>query len=150
MILLANIITSATVIITMDALTIGNVDYKTITGMITSFWLVYSKVARGLSIAYESLQGNLGIAYFNTQNLSFNRIDPQFKRHISNSNMGATGTAPPSRISSRRGSYQPSGSSNSATPPDSLNNSISITNGGFLAADGKDGFAMPVSVILIP
>jgi len=105
--------------------------------MITNFWLAYSKVARGLGIAQESLAGNLGIAYFNAQNLSFNRIDPQFKRHISNSNAGI-GTAPPSRIASRRGSYQPSGgssasaSSNSATPPNSLPNSLSNSLAGGL------------------
>jgi len=126
-ILLANIIVSACIIIAMDALATGSIDYKTITSMITNFWLAYSKVARGLGIAQESLNGNLGIAYFNIQNLSFNRIDPHFKRHISNSNAGI-GTASPSRIASRRGSYQPSSSSNSVTPPDSLNNSLT---GGF-------------------
>ena len=122
-ILLANIIVSACIIIAMDALATGSIDYKTITSMITNFWLAYSKVARGLGIAQESLNGNLGIAYFNIQNLSFNRIDPHFKRHISNSNAGI-GTASPSRIASRRGSYQPSSSSNSVTPPDSLSNSL--------------------------
>lgn len=126
-ILLANIIVSACIIIAMDALATGSIDYKTITSMITNFWLAYSKVARGLGIAQESLHGNLGIAYFNIQNLSFNRIDPHFKRHISNSNAGI-GTASPSRIASRRGSYQHSSSSNSVTPPDSLNNSLA---GGF-------------------
>ena len=126
-ILLANIIVSACIIIAMDALATGSIDYKTITSMITNFWLAYSKVARGIGIAQESLHGNLGIAYFNIQNLSFNRIDPHFKRHISNSNAGI-GTASPSRIASRRGSYQPSSSSNSVTPPDSLNNSLT---GGF-------------------
>ena len=126
-ILLANIVVSACIIIAMDALATGSIDYKTITSMITNFWLAYSKVARGLGIAQESLNGNLGIAYFNIQNLSFNRIDPHFKRHISNSNAGI-GTASPSRIASRRGSYQPSSSSNSVTPPDSLNNSLT---GGF-------------------
>jgi hypothetical protein len=126
-ILLANIIVSVCIIIAMDALATGSIDYKTITSMITNFWLAYSKVARGLGIAQESLHGNLGIAYFNIQNLSFNRIDPHFKRHISNSNAGI-GTASPSRIASRRGSYQPSSSSNSATPPDSLSNSLA---GGF-------------------
>jgi len=126
-ILLANIIVSACIIIAMDALATGSIDYKTITSMITNFWLAYSKVARGLGIAQESLNGNLGIAYFNIQNLSFNRIDPHFKRHISNSNAGI-GTASPSRIASRRGSYPPSSSSNSVTPPDSLNNSLT---GGF-------------------
>jgi hypothetical protein len=125
-ILLANIIASASIIITLNVLATGAVNYKTITGMITSFWLAYSKVSRGLCIAHESLQGNLGIAYFNAQNLSFNRIDPKFKRHTSNSNMGiGTGTAQASRIASRRGSLQPSSCSNSISPPDSLNNSLS-------------------------
>lgn len=130
-ILYTNMIASACIIIAMDSLATGNVNYKTITSMITNFWLAYSKVSRGLGIAKESLHGNLGIAYFNIQNLSFNRIDPHFKRHVSNSNIGI-GTAPPSRIASRRGSYQPSGSSNSATPPDSLSNSLSNSLvGGF-------------------
>jgi len=134
-ILYANMIASVCIIIAMDSLATGNVDYKTITSMITNFWLAYSKVSRGLGIAKESLHGNLGIAYFNIQNLSFNRIDPHFKRHVSNSNIGI-GTAQPSqiasRIASRRGSYQPSGSSNSSTPPDSLSNSLNNSLvGGF-------------------
>lgn len=129
-ILFVNMISSACIIIAMDSLATGNVDYKTITSMITNFWLAYSKIARGLGIAQESLHGNLGIAYFNIQNLSFNRIDPHFKRHLSNSNIGI-GTAQPSQIASRRSSYQPSGS-NSATPPDSLSNSLNNSIvGGF-------------------
>lgn len=139
-ILIINIITSISIIITMNVLATNTVDYKTITTMITNFWLAYSKVARGLGIAQESLLGNLGIAYFNSQNLSFNRIDPHFKRHISNSNAGL-GTAPPSRIASRRESYQQSCASsgagasdfsNSTTPPNSLPNSLSNSLAGGL------------------
>jgi len=110
----------------MNILASASMDYKTITSMITNFWLVYSKVSKGLGIAQESLQNNLGIAYFNSQNLSFNRIDPHFKRHISNSIMNGNSTISHKNTThSRRNSIQASNSSNSASPPDSLTNSIS-------------------------
>lgn len=60
-------------------------DYKTITTLFTNFWICYNKILSGLKIARDSSKKNIGYAYFNTQNISFNRIDPKIKRHNSNS-----------------------------------------------------------------
>ncbi len=94
-IVIANIISSSIIIITMNYKAIGLIDYKTVTSLFTNFWLTFSKVSRGIAIACESLNSNLGIAYYNTQNLSFNRIDPLYKNHISNSNIANTNTPEP-------------------------------------------------------
>ena len=61
-------------------------DYKTITTLFTNFWICWSKIRKGINIANDSLNNGIGYSYYNTQNLSFNRIDSNFKRHISNSN----------------------------------------------------------------
>jgi len=61
-------------------------DYKTVTGMFTNFWFCNSKLLKGKSIAKESFENNIGHSYYNTLSLSFNRIDPKFKRHDSTSN----------------------------------------------------------------
>lgn len=142
LILFANISISTSVIIATNYY-----GYRTITTLITNFWICYSKISRGLQISRESLKHNLGIAYYNTQNLSFNRIDPARKHHISNSNLqnsihnnqgSISNGGQNSRLHSRRSSQQsiPSvqnNSSNSNSPPNSapysLNNSL---NNSFL------------------
>ena len=80
--------------------------YKTIINLFSGFWFCNSKLTRGLKIAEDSLENNAGFSYYNTLSLSFNRIDPKFKRHNSTSN-------PESNA-------------------DSLNNSL---NGGFLGLE---------------
>lgn len=62
-------------------------DYKTITSLFINFWISMNKIYSGMVIARESSKNTAGNAYFNTMNLSFNRIDPRIKRHLSNSNM---------------------------------------------------------------
>jgi hypothetical protein len=62
-------------------------DYKTITSLFINFWISMNKIYSGMVIARESAKNTTGNAYFNTMNLSFNRIDPRIKRHLSNSNM---------------------------------------------------------------
>ena len=61
-------------------------NYQTITSLFTNFWFCYSKITKGLSLAKESLDNSVGNSYYNTQSLSFNRIDPNFKVHDSTSN----------------------------------------------------------------
>lgn len=144
LILFANISISTSVIIATNYY-----GYRTITTLITNFWICYSKISRGLQISRESLKHNLGIAYYNTQNLSFNRIDPARKHHISNSNLqnsihnnqnsiSISNGGQNSRLHSRHSSQQSippvqNNSSNSNSPPNSapysLNNSL---NNSFL------------------
>lgn len=139
--LIANIIISSSIIIHFNY-----ADYKTITSLFTNFWISYSKISRGLEISRESLRRGIGIAYYNTQNLNFNRIDPSKKHHLSNSNLQhSTNNSTPipngniltslvvnggsngggngvgSRINSRRPSVI---SSNGNSTPDSLANSF--------------------------
>ncbi len=80
--LVANIIISSSIIIHSNY-----ANYKTITTLFTNFWISYSKISRGLQISRESLKRGIGIAYYNTQNLNFNRIDPAIKHHISHSDL---------------------------------------------------------------
>lgn len=144
-ILLTNISISTSVIIATNYC-----GYKTITSLITNFWICYSKVSKGLHISRESIKHNLGIAYYNTQNLSFNRIDPAKKHHISNSNMQASQqpvslhTGQGSRLHSRRPSQQSmtsitpgqviNGNSNSNSPPNTAPNSL---NNSFIGIGGS-------------
>ena len=144
-ILIANLIISSSIIIHSNY---GN--YKTITTLFTNFWISYSKIARGLEISRESLRRGIGIAYYNTQYLYFNRIDPAKKHHISNSNLqnsnlqnsnlqNSTNIGSPipnpsglgSRITSRRPSII---SSNDNSTPDSIINSL---NNSFLGIPGS-------------
>ena len=39
-----------------------------------------------MAVARDSVENVAGFSYYNTLNLSFNRIDPKFKRHYSTSN----------------------------------------------------------------
>jgi hypothetical protein len=105
--LISNILFSSVIIIYVN-----KENYKTITCLFTNFWICYSKISKGLDIAKDSIQYNIGYAYYNTQNLSFNRIDPQIKKHFSTSNLPSMNN---SRINSRRPSVQ--------STSDSLNNS---------------------------
>ena len=86
-------------------------DYKTITTLFTNFWICYKKMQNGITIARDSSKKNLGYSYFNTQNISFNRIDPRIKHHESNSRFP---TPNHSRINSSIDlrSYSPSGVNN--------------------------------------
>jgi uncharacterized membrane protein YgcG len=96
--------------------------YRTITSLFTNSWICYNKVIKGLQIGKECCTGGIGFSYYNTQNLSYNRIDARIKKHISNSSIvGAGGgssngggnsnggggnlSVPASRLHSRRGSY---------------------------------------------
>ena len=65
----------------------GYSGYKTITTLFTNFWICLTKVRKGLEIGRNSITQNIGYSYFNTQNLSYNRIDARIKKHISNSNL---------------------------------------------------------------
>ena len=67
-------------------------DYKTITTLFINLWFCWSKLSTGLCISKQSIENNVGYSYYNTQNMSFNRIDPQFKLHESNSNTNAQGS----------------------------------------------------------
>ena len=60
--------------------------YRTISTMFTNFWVCWTKITKGTVIAKDSLENGIGYSYYNVQNLSFNRIDPRFKQHVSNSN----------------------------------------------------------------
>lgn len=108
--LISNILFSSSIIIY-----INKVNYKTLTSLFINFWICYSKISKGLDIAKESIQHNIGYAYYNTQNLSFNRIDPKVKKHVSTSNLPSMNNSMNnSRINSRRASVN----------SDSLNNSL--------------------------
>lgn len=61
-------------------------DYRTITALFLNFWFCHSKLSKGIKIAKDSMENDGGFSYYNTINLSFNRIDPKFKRHQSTSN----------------------------------------------------------------
>jgi len=95
-------------------------DYKTVTTLFTNGYLIYSKYSKGLKVAGDSVASEIGYSYFNTQSISFNRIDSKYKTHHSNSNLEN------SRNPNPEGS---SGSINSNSPNNSLNNSINIPNG---------------------
>jgi hypothetical protein len=58
-------------------------DYKTITTLFTNSWFCFSKIMKGIEISQESIKHGIGYSYYNTQNMSFNRIDASMKRHIS-------------------------------------------------------------------
>lgn len=88
-IVFTNIIISSSIIIKYNYS-----DYKTITTLFINFWIAYNKVNSGISIARESAKNNSGNAYFNTLKMSFNRIDPRIKRHISTSNMPSVENSP--------------------------------------------------------
>ena len=134
-ILVANIIISSSIIIHSNYR-----NYKTITSLFTNFWISYSKIVRGLEISRESLRCGVGIAYYNTQNLNFNRIDPAKKHHISNSNLQnsnqcGTPIPNPTGLGSRCNSRRPSViSSNGNSTPDSVANSL---NNSFLGVSGS-------------
>jgi hypothetical protein len=81
-ILLCNIVCSCVIIIYS-----GYSGYKTITSLFTNFWICLTKVGKGLEIGRNSITQSIGYSYFNTQNLSYNRIDARIKKHISNSNL---------------------------------------------------------------
>lgn len=81
-ILLCNIVCSCVIIIYS-----GYSGYKTITTLFTNFWICLTKVGKGLEIGKNSITRSIGYSYFNTQNLSYNRIDARIKKHISNSNL---------------------------------------------------------------
>jgi hypothetical protein len=90
-------------------------DYTTLTTLFINCWICYKKIHSGITISRDSLKNDIGYAYFNTQNISFNRIDPRFKRHQSNSNLG-------SRIETRANT--PIANNKTPSPPGSLSNSI--------------------------
>ena len=81
-ILLCNIVCSCVIIMYS-----GYSGYKTITSLFTNFWICLTKVGKGLDIGKNSITRSIGYSYFNTQNLSYNRIDARIKKHISNSNL---------------------------------------------------------------
>lgn len=83
--LYCNIICSSIVIIYS-----GYSGYQTITTLFTNFWISYTKITKGINIARESIHYGIGYSYYNTQSLSFNRIDARIKKHISNSNINIT------------------------------------------------------------
>lgn len=60
--------------------------YQTITSLFINFWFCHGKLTKGLQVAKDSIENNIGYSYYNTVNMSFNRIDPGFKRHYSTSN----------------------------------------------------------------
>jgi hypothetical protein len=60
-------------------------DYKTVTTLFTNSWFCFSKIHSGIGIAQESIKHGIGYSYYNTQNMSFNRIDSSMKRHVSTS-----------------------------------------------------------------
>lgn len=60
-------------------------DYKTVTTLFTNSWFCFSKISKGVEIAQESIKHGIGYSYYNTQNMSFNRIDSSMKRHVSTS-----------------------------------------------------------------
>jgi hypothetical protein len=76
-------------------------DYHTATTLFTNSWVVWGKVAKGCEIAGESLAHHIGYSYYNTQNLSYNRIDARIKRHVSQSNLSVPGGGDNSSVGSR-------------------------------------------------
>ena len=93
-------------------------DYRTVTTFFTNGWLVWCKVGKGCEIGAESITHHIGYSYYNTQNLSFNRIDARIKRHISQSNLSS------SRIQSRRNSLSNGGDNLQQQLSRSLNSSL--------------------------
>lgn len=61
--------------------------YQTITILFSNMWTCWSKLYKGLEIGKESIKNNLGYSYYNTLNLSFNRLDAKVKNHISTSDL---------------------------------------------------------------
>jgi len=116
LVLVANIIISSSIIVHSNY-----ANYKTITTLFTNFWISYSKISRGLQISRESLKRGIGIAYYNTQNLNFNRIDPAMKHHISNSDL---------QNSTRNNTPIPNGSNSTNT------NNHTVANGNLMVANG--------------
>lgn len=68
-------------------------DYQTVTCLFVNFGSCCTKISCGLTVAQDSRLNEMGYSYFNTINLSYNRIDPTIKRHNS------TSTPPISQIS---------------------------------------------------
>jgi hypothetical protein len=62
-------------------------DHTTITTLFTNIWFSWSKLASGMNVATLSLRDGIGYSYYNTLNLSYNRIDVAYKKHISSSNI---------------------------------------------------------------
>jgi hypothetical protein len=79
-----NILCSASYIVGFNFL-----DYKTITSLLTSSWFCLSKIRNGIDVSKQSIEYEIGYSYYNIQNLSFNRIDPAFKKHYSTSNVNS-------------------------------------------------------------
>lgn len=61
--------------------------YQTLTILFSNLWFCWSKLLKGLQIGKESIKNNLGYSYYNTLNLSFNRLDAKIKNHISTSDL---------------------------------------------------------------
>lgn len=112
-----------------------NIGYKTISALFTNVLLCYNKVRRGLQIGKECISSGIGYSYYNTQHLSYNRIDASIKKHHSDSNINASNgglSVPNSRLHSRRGSIAGSASLNASWNSNTMNKSFtdnaSITN----------------------
>jgi hypothetical protein len=70
------------------------IDYKTVTTLFTNSWFCFSKISKGIEISQESLKHGIGYSYYNTQNMSFNRIDASMKRHVSTSKVSSPSPSP--------------------------------------------------------
>lgn len=60
-------------------------DYRTITTLFTNSLICYNKIKKGIQVGKDCIKHNIGYSYYNTVNLSYNRIDAKIKKHTSNS-----------------------------------------------------------------
>jgi len=76
-----NFLVSSSIILSLEFY-----DYKTATTLFLNSYLIYSKISKGLKVSRDSIEAEIGYSYYNTQSISFNRIDSKYKTHNSNSN----------------------------------------------------------------
>jgi len=55
-------------------------DYRTITVLLTNVALCWTKISNGRAVAYKSYDNEYAYSYFNIKQLSFNDIDPKYKK----------------------------------------------------------------------
>jgi hypothetical protein len=55
-------------------------DYSTVSGLLTNLILCWNKVIKGNSLAYRSMKEGIGLSYYNINYISFNAIDPKYKK----------------------------------------------------------------------
>lgn len=59
-------------------------DYRTATALCTNIVLCWSKISNGKTVSKESYKNERAYSYFNIKHLSFNTIDPKYKKDDNN------------------------------------------------------------------